>query len=187
MQTLLTTLAALSRAIDAANEHIGRVASWLALLMVLLQFIVVVMRYIFGVGFIAMQEGVIYLHATLFLVGAGYTLLHGGHVRVDIFYRDARPRRRALVDLLGVVLFLLPVCVIIGWASWPYLEQSWSVFEGSKETSGIHAVYALKTMIMIFVVLIAVQGISLALRALLTLAGRRARHDEFAESGGEAA
>ena len=187
MQRLLSALTALSRAIDAANEHIGRVASWLALLMVLLQFIVVVMRYIFGVGFIFMQEGVIYLHATLFLVGAGYTLLHGGHVRVDIFYRDARPRRRALVDLLGVILFLLPVCVVIGWASWPYLEQSWSVFEGSKETSGIHAVYALKSMIMVFVVLIALQGVSLALHALLALAGRGTRYDAPAETGGEAA
>ena len=75
MQALLSALAALTRAIDAANERIGRVAAWLALLMVLLQFVVVVMRYIFGVGFIALQEGVIYLHATLFLVGAGYTLL----------------------------------------------------------------------------------------------------------------
>ena len=187
MQALLSALAALTRVIDAANEHIGRVASWLALLMVLLQFVVVVMRYIFGVGFIFMQEGVIYLHATLFMVGAGYTLLHGGHVRVDIFYRDARPRRRALVDLLGVILFLLPVCVIIGWSSWPYLEQSWSVFEGSKETSGIHAVYALKTMIMVFVVLVALQGLSLALRAVLTLAGHQARHDETAEAGGEVA
>ena len=105
MQASLSVIAALTRAIDVVNEHVGRVASWLALLMVLLQFVVVVMRYIFGWGFIAMQEGVIYLHATLFLVGAGYTLLHGGHVRVDIFYRDARPRRRALIDLLGVILF----------------------------------------------------------------------------------
>ena len=187
MQALFATLVALSRAIDAANEHIGRVASWLALLMVLLQFVVVVMRYVFGVGFIFMQEGVIYLHATLFMVGAGYTMLHGGHVRVDIFYRDARPRRRALVDLLGVILFLLPVCVVIGWASWPYVEQSWSVFEGSKETSGIHAVYALKSMILAFVVLISFQGLSLALNAVLTLAGRKARHDAVAEPDGEAA
>jgi TRAP-type mannitol/chloroaromatic compound transport system permease small subunit len=187
MQAFLSALAALTRVIDAANEHIGRVASWLALLMVLLQFVVVVMRYIFGVGFIAMQEGVIYLHATLFMVGAGYTLLHGGHVRVDIFYRDARPRRRALIDLLGVILFLLPVCVIIGWATWPYLAQSWSVFEGSKETSGIHAVYALKSVILAFVVLIALQGLSLALHAVLTLAGRQSRHDATAEPGGEAA
>ncbi|MCY4479615.1 MAG: TRAP transporter small permease subunit [Rhodospirillales bacterium] len=186
MQPYLSALAAFTRVIDAVNEHVGRVASWLALLMVLLQFIVVVLRYIFGVGFIAMQEGVIYLHATLFMVGAGYTLLHGGHVRVDIFYRDARPRRRALVDLLGVILFLLPVCVVIGWASWPYLEQSWSVFEGSKETSGIHAVYALKSMIMAFVVLIALQGLSLGLHAALTLAGLEERHDATAETGGEA-
>ena len=187
MRAILAALGALARAIDTANEHIGRVAAWLALGMVLLQFVVVVMRYIFGVGFIAMQEGVIYLHATLFLVGAGYTLLHGGHVRVDILYRSARPRRRALVDLMGVIFFLLPVCAIIGWASWPYLEQSWSVYEGSKETSGIHAVYALKSMILVFVVLIALQGVSLALRAALTLAGRDARHDAAAEAGGEAA
>ncbi len=187
MQASLSALAALTRVIDAANEHVGRVASWLALLMVLLQFVVVVMRYIFGWGFIAMQEGVIYLHATLFLVGAGYTLLHGGHVRVDIFYRDARPRLRALIDLLGVILFLMPVCVIIGWASWPYVGQSWSVFESSAETSGIPAIYTLKSMIMAFVVLISLQGLSLALNAVLTLAGRRARHDETAEAGGEAA
>ena len=82
--------------------------------MVLLQFAVVVMRYVFGVGFIFMQEGVIYLHAALFMLGAGYTLLHGGHVRVDIFYRDAAPPRKALIDLLGVILFLVPVCGICG-------------------------------------------------------------------------
>ncbi|MDD9992214.1 MAG: TRAP transporter small permease subunit [Rhodospirillales bacterium] len=184
MQAFLSALAALTRVVDAANEHVGRVAAWLALLMVLLQFVVVVMRYIFGWGFIAMQEGVIYLHATLFLVGAGYTLLHGGHVRVDIFYRDARPRRRALIDLLGVILFLMPVCVIIGWASWPYVGQSWSVFEKSAETSGIPAIYALKSMILAFVVLIAFQGLSLAFHAVLTLAGRQASHDDIAEAGG---
>ncbi len=182
MQALLSSLSALTRAIDVANEHIGRVASWLALLMVLLQFVVVVMRYIFGFGYIAMQEGIIYLHATLFLVGAGYTLLHGGHVRVDIFYREAPPRWRALIDLLGVILFLMPVCVVIGWASWPYLEQSWSVFESSAETSGIPAIYALKSMILVFVVLIALQGLSLALHAVLTLAGRKRRHDRTAEA-----
>ena len=182
----MRALEAIARAIDAVNERIGRVAAWLALVMVLLEFVVVVMRYVFGVGLIAMQEGVIYLHATLFLVGAGYTLLHGGHVRVDIFYGDARPSRRALVDLLGVVFFLLPVCVIIGWASWPYVGQSWSVFEGSKETSGIPAVYALKSMILAFVVLISFQGVALALHAVLTLAGYQSRHDEAIESRGEA-
>ena len=96
----MNILGAVARAIDAVNERIGRGVAWFALLMVLLQFTVVVMRYVFGLGSIFMQEGVIYLHAALFLCGAGYTLLHGGHVRVDIFYRDASPRRKALVDLI---------------------------------------------------------------------------------------
>jgi TRAP-type mannitol/chloroaromatic compound transport system permease small subunit len=174
----VNALAALSRAIDRLNEYIGRGAAWFALAMVLLQFTVVVMRYVFGVGSILMQEGVIYLHAALFLCGAGYTLLHGGHVRVDIFYRAASPRRKALTDLLGTIFLLLPVCVIIAWASLPYVEQSWSVFEGSKETSGIPAVFALKSLIMLFVVLLALQGISLALRAILTLSGRPPKDEQ---------
>ncbi len=178
----MQAVAAVARALDAVNDRIGRVAAWLALLMVILEFTVVVLRYVFGIGFIAMQEGVIYLHATLFLVGAGYTLLHNGHVRVDILYRDARPARRALVDLLGVIVFLMPVCAIIAWASIPYVEQSWGVWEGSKETSGIPAVYALKSMILAFVVLVALQGTSLALHAGLTLAGQlSARYDESAD------
>ena len=81
----------------------------------------------------------------------------------------------------------MPVCVIIGWASWPYLAQSWSVFESSAETSGIPAIYALKSMILAFVVLIALQGLSLALHAVLTLAGRQERHDVTAEAGREVA
>ena len=150
-------LGAVARAIDIANEQIGRGAAWLALIMVLLQFTVVLMRYVFGIGSIFMQEGVIYLHGALFLVGAGYTLLHGGHVRVDIFYRDARPRRKALIDLLGTVLFLLPVCVVIGWASLPYVAQSWVNLE---------------------VVLIALQGVSLLLHSILILAGAEAPEPE---------
>ena len=164
-------LGAVARTIDLVNEWIGRGAAWLALIMVLLQFTVVLMRYVFGLGSIFMQEGVIYLHAALFLVGAGYTLLHGGHVRVDIFYRDARPRRKALIDLLGTLLFLLPVCVVIGWASAPYVAQSWDTLEGSRETSGIPAVFALKSLILLFVFLIALQGVSLILNSILTLAG----------------
>ena len=164
-------LGAVARAIDIVNEQIGRGAAWLALIMVLLQFAVVLMRYLFGIGSIFMQEGVIYLHAALFLVGAGYTLLHGGHVRVDIFYRDARPRHKALIDLLGTLLFLLPVCVVIGWASLPYVAQSWVNLEGSRETSGIPAVFVLKSLILLFVVLIALQGISILLHSILILTG----------------
>jgi len=177
-------LAAFSRAIDQLNEYFGRGAAWSAFAMVLLQFTVVIMRYVFGIGSILMQEGVIYLHAALFLCGAGYTLLHGGHVRVDIFYRTASRRHKALVDLLGVIFFLFPVCVIIAWAALPYVGQSWGTWEGSKETSGIPAVFALKSLILLFVALVALQGISLALRSFLTLSGH-APDEEQPQNGAQ--
>ncbi len=181
----MNKLAAFSRAIDHLNEYVGRGAAWFAFAMVLLQFTVVLMRYVFGIGSILMQEGVIYLHAALFLCGAGYTLLHGGHVRVDIFYRTASRRHKALVDLFGALFFLLPVCAIIAWAAFPYVGQSWGAWEGSKETSGIPAVFALKSLILLFVLLVALQGISLALRSFLVLTGH-APDDEQSEDGAQA-
>ncbi len=164
-------LVSVAQRIDALNENIGKAVAWLALFMVIVQFIVVIMRYVFGIGSIFMQESIIYLHATVFMLGAGYTLLHNGHVRVDIFYREASPRRKAVVDILGVAIFLIPVCALIWWGSWPYVANSWRVFEGSRETSGIQAVFLLKTVILVFVVLVVLQGISLAIRSLLILAG----------------
>ncbi|MGB0749631.1 MAG: TRAP transporter small permease subunit [Magnetospiraceae bacterium] len=157
--------------IDAINQRIGTAVAWLALVMVVVQFAVVVLRYVFGLGFIMMQESVIYMHSLVFMVGAGYTLLHGGHVRVDIFYSAASPKRKALVDLLGCLLLLLPVCILLFWASLPYVELSWSSYEGSKETSGIQAVFLLKTVILIFAALLTLQGVGLAVRSLATLTG----------------
>jgi TRAP-type mannitol/chloroaromatic compound transport system permease small subunit len=130
------------------------------------------MRYVFGYGSIMMQESVIYLHAILFMIGSGYTLLHNGHVRLDIFYRDASIRTKALVDLWGSIGLLIPVTVLIWWFSWPYVAGSWEVLEGSRETSGIHAVFLLKTVILVFAALMFVQGISLLARSMLTLKGR---------------
>ena len=164
-------LSSVARYIDAFNDNIGKAVAWLALLMVIVQFIVVVMRYVFGLGSLFMQESVVYLHAIVFMVGAGYTLLYGGHVRVDIFYREATPRGKAMVDLVGVVVFLIPVCVLIGWVSWPYVASSWAVFEGSREISGIQAVFLLKSVILVFVALMVLQGISMALKSLLILRG----------------
>ena len=160
--------------IDTLNDSIGKVVSWIAVAMVLTQFTVVVLRYTFGLSFIWMQESVVYLHATLFMLGAGYTLLHEGHVRVDIFYRTAPPHKKAIVDIAGAFLFMLPVCILILWAAMPYVFNSWAMNEGSQETSGIHAVYLLKSLILAFAVLMGVQGIALALRSVLTLAGRDA-------------
>lgn len=155
--------------IDGFNETVGRGVSGLAVLLVLTQFVVVVLRYVFSLNFIMMQEGVVYLHATLFMMGAAYTLLHEGHVRVDIFYRTASVQRKALVDCVGAFVFLLPVCGLILWSSTPYVLRSWSIFEGSPETSGIQAIFLLKSLIVVFAVLMALQGLSMGLRAALTL------------------
>ncbi|MFC1672796.1 TRAP transporter small permease subunit [Pseudomonadota bacterium] len=169
----MDTIYRITKAIDALNDLIGRGAAWLAIVMVLLQFFVVMLRYVFSINFIMMQEGVVYLHATLFMLGAAYALLHEGHVRVDIFYRTASPRKKALVDMVGSVFFLLPVCGLIMAASWPYVARSWSMLEGSMETSGIQLVFLLKSLILAFGALMALQGIALGLSALLTLSGHK--------------
>nr|WP_184435878.1 TRAP transporter small permease subunit [Roseospira goensis] len=153
--------------------------------MVLVQFLVVVLRYVFGLGFIWMQESITYMHGLLFMVGAGYTLLQDGHVRVDVFYREASPRRKALVNLLGTVLFLIPFCVLVLWVSWPYVANSWRVMEGSKETSGIQGVYLLKSVILVFGGLVILQGLSVIARSLLTLGGYD--HEDTAPASGGAA
>ena len=163
----------LIKSIDALNETVGRGVAWLALAMVLVQFVVVILRYVFAIGFIPMQESIWYLHGIVFMVGAGYTLLHDGHVRVDIFYREARPKAKALVNLLGVLIFLLPVCAVTWWLSWSYVGNSWRIFEGSTEVSGLPFIYLLKTVILVFVVLIVLQGLSLALKSVMVLRGQQ--------------
>jgi TRAP-type mannitol/chloroaromatic compound transport system permease small subunit len=162
----------MARAIDAANERIGVSVAWLALFTVLVEFTVVLMRYVFGVGSVKMQESIVYMHATVFMVAAGYTLLHNGHVRCDIFYAAAAPRRKALIDLVGVFIFLLPICALITWAAWPYVTAAWAVREGSQEGSlGIPGVYLLKSVILVFAGLVALQGVALAIHSALRLVG----------------
>jgi TRAP-type mannitol/chloroaromatic compound transport system permease small subunit len=167
----LSILETLSTVIDTINERIGRIVAWLALAMVLVQFVVVVMRYVFGIGSIMMQESVVYCHAILFLAGSAYTLLHDGHVRLDIFYRDATERTKARVNLWGSAFLMIPVVVLIWWTSWPFAATSWRVLEGSAETSGIQAVYVLKTMILVFAALMFIQALSLMARSILILRG----------------
>jgi TRAP-type mannitol/chloroaromatic compound transport system permease small subunit len=173
----------LARAIDRLNETIGVSVAWLALLVVLVEFTVVLMRYVFGIGSVKLQESIVYMHAIVFMVAAGYTLLHNGHVRCDIFYAAAPPRRQAIIDLIGVALFLLPTCALIAWAAWPYVAQAWAVREGSPEGSlGIPGVYLLKSVILLFAGLVALQGVALAIHSALRLAGieaaEAAAHDD---------
>ena len=142
----------------------------------LVTFGVVVLRYAFQLGWIAMQESILYLHASLFLLGAAYTLKHDAHVRVDIFYRSFSARGKALVDLLGALFLLLPVCGFLLWISWDYMATAWSLREGSRETGGLPYVYLLKTLIPLSAALLILQGISQALTSLATLMTVQANH-----------
>lgn len=155
--------------LDRFAQGTGRLVAWLTLGVVLITFAVVVLRYAFSLGWIAMQESVLYLHAAVFLLGAAYTLQQGGHVRVDIFYREMRPRARAWVDLLGALLLLLPVAGFILWVSWDYVAVSWSLREGSREAGGLPGVFVLKTAMPLMAVLLLVQGLAQASRSLALL------------------
>ncbi len=162
-------LSSLAGAIDLTNRQIGRAAAWLSLAMVLVQFASVVLRYVFGIGSILMQEAVVYMHGVLFMMAAADTLLHDEHVRVDIFYSRASPWRKALVDFLGCALLIMPVCILLFSVSFNYVAISWSVLEGSRETSGIHGVFLLKTVILVFAVQMGLQAISGMIKNGLTL------------------
>ncbi len=139
--------------------------------MVLMQFALVLLRYVFGTGSLFMQESVIYAHAILFMMAAAWTLIDDRHVRVDIFYGAMTPKRRAAVDLFGAVCFLLPMCWLIWSVGYPYVARSWAVLEGSREASGIPAIFLLKTFILIFAGTLAAQGAVMAVRSILILTG----------------
>lgn len=160
-------------AIDSLTRAIGRTVAWLALAIVLLQFVLVLARYLFGVGSIWLNESVIYGHATLFLMAAAWTLQTGGHVRVDVFYAEASPRTRAVIDLFGSLLLLLPFALLLLYLSLPFAARSWAVLERSQETSGLPFVYLLKTLVPAFAVLMALQGIAQAIRSLAVLRAER--------------
>lgn len=159
------------RVCDTVNEGVGRLVAWFTLGMVVVTFTVVVMRYGFSFGRIWIQEIAMYLHAAVFMLGAAYTLQHRAHVRVDIFYQRFTPRRRALVDLLGTVLFLVPVALFILIWSYGYVANSWGRMEDSPETGGLPLVYVLKTFIPLAAVLLLVQAVAEIARNGMFLAG----------------
>lgn len=164
-------LSRLAVTIELCSEWTGRGIAWLTLIMVVSQFAIVILRYLFNTGWIAMQESILYMHAFVFLLGAAYTLRHDGHVRVDIFYQRLSPRGKAWVDLLGSLLLLMPVCGYIFWVSWEYVAVSWRLLEGSREAGGLPGVFLLKTSILLMASLLALQGLAVMLKNLLVLTG----------------
>ena len=155
--------------IDACNRWIGETLAWLTLAMVTVTFAIVMLRYAFNVGWIAMQESVTYLHALLFMLCAAYTLGQDGHVRVDIFYRRLGDKGRAWVDLFGTLLLLMPVCLYIAWSSWDYVVEAWRIREASREAGGLPWLYVLKSTIPTMAGLMFLQGIAQLLRNILII------------------
>ncbi len=162
-------LSAVADAVDRLNEWTGRLVRWLALAMLLVQLGTVLLRYVFGTSYIALQESAVYLHAALFMLGAGYTSLHDGHVRVDILYGSAGPHRKAMIDLFGAVFLVIPTMATIFLVTWPFVRQSWLILEGPMSVGGIPAVFLLKALVPLFCILLGLQGLSLAVRSLLFL------------------
>ena len=155
----------LIQCIDSFSERTGRAIAWLTLAMVLVMALIVLLRYVFQIGSIALQESVMYLNALIFAFGAAYTLKQQGHVRVDVFYNRLGERRQALVDMLGGVCFLFLTAGFILWSSWDYVAVSWRVRESSAESSGLPFVYLLKTTILVLAVLLIAQGIAELLKS----------------------
>ena len=149
----------------------GRAVSWLTLFMVIVTFVVVVLRYLFDTGWIALQESISYMHAAVFLIGAAYTLQQDAHVRVDIFYSNMSPRGQALVNLFGTLLLLLPFCLFLIYSSWDFVSVSWSVREASQESGGLPFPFPglMKSFIPVAAGLLSVQGLVIILRSLVTL------------------
>jgi TRAP-type mannitol/chloroaromatic compound transport system permease small subunit len=168
MRRVLTPIA---RAIEWLNDLIGRGTSWLTLLLVGVTFTIVIMRYLFDSGSIALQEATLYLHATLFMLGAAYTLRHDGHVRVDILYRQLGERGRAIIDLVGALILLIPFSLFILYSSWDYVATSWQLREGSRDSGGLPWLYLLKSTLIAFGLLMLLQGIAQAIRQTERLMG----------------
>ncbi|MDN2565913.1 TRAP transporter small permease subunit [Aquibium sp. A9E412] len=166
----------IATALDQVNRIVGATVRWLALAMVLVQFATVILRYVYGISFIFLNESVLYMHGALFMLGAGYTLLVDGHVRVDIFYSALSRRGRAAVDAFGAVAFLFPAMLLLSWYAWPSVRNSWAVLEGAISVGGIPASFLLKSLIPAFCALLVVQGLACLLRdaAVLAGAGRQA-------------
>ena len=149
----------------------GRFTAWLTLVMVVVTFVIVIMRYVFDAGLIWLQESVIWMHAAVFMIGAAYTLLHEDHVRVDIFYRDMSDAHRAWVNLIGVLIFLFPLCGYLAYASFDFAAVSWSIRESSREPGGLPypLIPILKSIVVLMPVAVALQGVSLILRSIAKL------------------
>jgi TRAP-type mannitol/chloroaromatic compound transport system permease small subunit len=168
----LQVLATIIRAISAVNRAIGLTLAWLSLAVVLVCFAVVVQRYFLHVTQLWLQDLYVWLSGAMFTGVAGYALLRDDHVRVDILYRPWPTRRKAIADLFGVIVFLLPFVTVVATYGYTFIARSWRLYEGSANIGGMPGLFVLKSFILVFCVLVGLQGIAMALRSILVLNDR---------------
>ena len=157
--------------IDTVNDWVGRAVAWTTLLLVLVTFVDVVMRYFFNTSYVFTQELEWHVFAFIFLMGAGYTLKNDGHVRVEVFYGKLSAKGRAWINLVGVLFFLIPSCLVFIKTSIPFVLESYHIMEGSPDPGGIPYRFIIKSCIPVGYTLLLLQGISLGLNSLFQLAG----------------
>ena len=169
----------ITRLIDTLNEWVGRGVAWVTLGLVLVVFVDVVMRYLFNVSFVFTQELEWHLFGFIFLIGAGYTLLHDGHVRVDIIYQRLGLKGRGWINLGGVIFFLIPGCLMVIATSWKFAANSFSMLEGSPDPGGIPLRFIIKGCIPVGFTLLLFQGFSLGLHSIMQILGvEKAKEDQ---------
>jgi len=171
MSRLTLRMQRVADALDRISVHTGQAISWLTLLMVIVTCIVVVLRYVFDMGWIWLQESVTWMHAMVFMIGAAYTLQREDHVRVDILYRGMTSKQQAWVNLLGTLFLLFPTTLLILFSSLSYVSASWQYQEVSQEAGGLHGLYILKAVIPVAAAMLSLQGLALGLRSGLVLLG----------------
>lgn len=157
--------------LDSFSRVTGKAVSWLTLLMVLVTVVIVVMRYVFDAGLIWLQESLTWMHAAVFMLGAAWTLQADEHVRVDIFYRGMSEKRRAIVNLCGVLVFVFPLCAYLFFEALDYVQSAWEIREISRDTGGLPypAIPLLKTILLLMPLAVALQGLALLLRSVARL------------------
>ena len=167
----MEALKAITRWIDALNQLVGRGVAWVTLGLFLVVFVDVVMRYLFNVSFVFTQELEWHLFGFIFLIGAGYTLLHDGHVRVDIIYQRLGLKGRAWINLIGVIFFLIPGCLMVISTSWKFAANAFMMMEGSPDPGGIPFRFIIKGCIPVGFTLLLLQGFSMGLHSLMQILG----------------
>lgn len=175
----------LIRTIDQCNRFLGRTIAWLLLVLAGGIFLAVILRYLFNLDVLMLQESMLYMHALIFIVAAGYTFQLGGHVRVDIFYRDMKPAKKAIVDLSGTCILLGPVFALLFNDSIFFAGDSWSILEESQMTGGLPFLYLFKSCMLLLPIVLLSQGFAQAAKAYLIIRGHAPESLELTPGIGE--